>query len=157
KNEGDGEGIKDLHSQPRLEVKKGPINGRRLRLDVLFPVHLDDFGINNLTIMKSNPLPEGNITGSLIEPPPIGGPAGHQASIFVKFHEMFEDVKHNKGPVRGVLIHNAQFPPRLLGLFPQTTATPPKDDEHEDEATDDGSLHGIPPCLHESKSQGNTG
>src|SRR5712692_8255458 len=99
--------------------------------------------------MKFHPLAQLDFQGPRIEPLPPRRQAWHQRAILVEFDEVFEDVDRDRGPIAGALIHNPQFPPRRWNLFPPTGMTPPEDDEHEDDATDDESFHGIPPCLHE--------
>jgi hypothetical protein len=56
-------------------------------------------------------------------------------------------IMSNVGPVRGVLIHNAQFPTWRGRLFPPTGMAPPEGDEHEDNAADDESLHSVRSLL----------
>src|SRR5262245_50572981 len=94
--------------------------------------------------MKGHPLAQREFEGAVIEPVPAGREAWDQLAIFVEFDQMLEDVQRNPGPILVVLVHNAQFPPRRGGLFPQAPGAPAKGDEDKDDAADDKVLHGGP-------------
>src|SRR5712692_9346740 len=102
--------------------------------------------------MKAHPLAEGEFEGAVIEPPPTGRQARDQLAILVELDEVLEDVKRNRDPIRGVLIHNAQFPPRRGDLCPPTSVTPSEGDKHEDDADDDKFLHSCPSLSSRAKA-----
>jgi len=87
-------------------------------------------------------LAEGDFQGAIIEPVPLGGQARDQRPIFIKLHEVLEDVKGDEDPVLGVLIHNPQFRLRRGDLLSHTTIAPPKGGEHQDDASNDELFRG---------------
>src|SRR5712692_1614698 len=101
--------------------------------------------------MKAHPLAEGEFEGAVIEPPPTGRQARDQLAILVELAEVLEDVKRNRDPILGVLVHDTQFLTWRWDLFPPTGVTPSEGDKHEDDAADDEFLHSCPSLSSRAK------
>jgi hypothetical protein len=94
--------------------------------------------------MEGHPLAQGHFQGMVVEPAPPGGQAWHQFALLVEFDEVLEDIEGNPDPINRGLIHNPQFPPRCVDLFPYAALAPPEGHEHQDNTANHEVFHDCP-------------
>lgn len=113
-----------------------------MQTGLLVPVELDDLSVQHFTIVKSDPLTEGEFEGVVIEPAPGSGQTRHEITLRIDLKKMLKDIEGQGDLVRWTFIDNAQFPAWRWNWFSPTHVPPPEDDEYENETTKSQLSHG---------------
>src|SRR5262245_22694341 len=100
--------------------------------------------------MKLDPLAQGHLQGTVIDPAPAGCKAWDEFPALFDIQEVLENVVHHGDKVKATVIDNAQCPPRRWNLFPHAGSAPPEGDEHEQNNANDACIHGGPSLVMDS-------
>src|SRR2546425_12213249 len=88
-------------------------------LRVFFPVELDDLGVKLVAVVKLDALPQLDLEGAVIKPPPARRKARHERPVLVELHQVFEDIQGDPDPVVRVVVNDANLATRRRGLLPE--------------------------------------